>query len=138
MLAEADREQPPWEREGSLFRRTLGHILTHPGELAERVGARVMNTWRPTFAGGSARNWVVLGVPYCLLLALSLAGIAVVAWRRVPCPALAAATIALIGMHLVFWGEIRNRQYMMPLLYAFGGAAVARPVRPDPPPAALG
>jgi hypothetical protein len=134
MLAEADREQAPWEREGSLFRRTLGHIASNPGELAERLGARVVNTWRPTFAGASARNWVVLGIPYCFLLAVSLIGIVRVVWRRIPCPALAATTVALVGMHLVFWGEIRNRQYVMPLLYAFGGVALARPVRPEPPP----
>jgi len=29
-------------------------------------------------------------------------------------------------IHLIFWGEIRNRQYLTPLLFAFGGLALER------------
>jgi 4-amino-4-deoxy-L-arabinose transferase-like glycosyltransferase len=137
-LEQLEREKPSWEKEGYLFRVAFHHVLTHPRDAWHGVCSKFINTWRPTFENALRRegqvlgmpysllNWLILGVPYCLLLAVSLAGVVFAACKRLPCLLLGAPLLFMVGAHLVFWGEIRNRQYMMPLLYAFGGLALAQ------------
>jgi len=113
------------QQEGQLARLTLSHLAAHPEELPARIAAKVVNMWQPTFREHSTRNTLLLGIPYCVLMLISLAGIFVAARRRLPCVGLAVPLAVFFCVHLLFWGEIRNRQYLMPLLYAFGGLAIA-------------
>jgi 4-amino-4-deoxy-L-arabinose transferase-like glycosyltransferase len=124
LLGKADRPGRPWQKEGHLFQYTLDYLLHHPGEAMQRVLTKVVNMWRPTFGRSSYRNWLLLGFPYCLEMLVCLAGMAI-AWRRgLGCSALLVPLLVYIVIHLVFWGEIRNRQYLTPLLFAFGGLAL--------------
>src|SRR5205807_287761 len=61
----------------------------------------------------------------CVLMALSLSGMVEASRERIPCLPLTAPLAVLGAVHLAFYGEIRNRQYLTPLLYAFGGLALA-------------
>lgn len=130
-LQRAQEEQPPWQREGQLFSSTLGHIVAHPGEWLERIRTKLVNMWQPTYSRSSLRNWLVLGLPYCVWMCVSLAGLGLALWRRVPCRALLIPLVLFFCIHLVFWGEIRNRQYLTPLLFAFGGLALSPGRRKD-------
>ena len=44
---------------------------------------------------------------------------------RVPCFVVAATLVTFCLLHLLFWGEIRNRQFLTPLLYCFAGLAIS-------------
>jgi len=125
MVATLAREKTPWQVEGYLLFTTVRHVATHPQEAAQRVAVKLVNMWQPTFQNSSSRNWLVLGWPYCLLMGLSLGGVVLVMRRRTSCPVLWVPLLTLVCLHLVFWGEIRNRQYLTPLLFAFGGVALA-------------
>jgi len=126
LLGEAYATRPPWQKEGYLFSYTLNYIVNHPGETLQRVLTKAINMWQPTFAGSSLRNWLFLGIPYCAEMLFCLAGLWI-AWRqRLPCPAVLIPLLFFFVVHLVFWGEIRNRQYLTPLLFVFGGLALDR------------
>lgn len=128
--------KPPWAKEAHLFSWTLEYLVTHPGEALKRLLSKVVNMWRPTFAGSSPRNLVLLAVPYCLEMALALAGLVIAGWRRLACPAVWIPLAFFVCVHLAFWGEIRNRQYLTPLLFVFAGLALDRLFfrRPAPEP----
>jgi 4-amino-4-deoxy-L-arabinose transferase-like glycosyltransferase len=124
LLQEAHREKPPWQREKHLFSTTLQYMLSHPGETLDRMISKCVNMWRPTFGESSLRNWLLLGIPYCLWMIVSLTGIALAVRMRTMPPGLSIPLILYFCVHLVFWGEIRNRQYLTPLLFVFGGLAL--------------
>jgi 4-amino-4-deoxy-L-arabinose transferase-like glycosyltransferase len=111
------------DRERAFARITLQHMVTHPGEMTLRERDKIVNMWRPTFRGSSARNFVVLGLPYLGLMLLSAAGIIIAVRRRIPSGGVAVPLVVFFLVHLVFRGEIRNRQYLVPLLYAYAGLA---------------
>ena len=121
---QAERSKP-FERDASLGWLTIKHLAENPGELPARVWSKVVNTWRPTFEVHSRRNLILLAIPYCVLMVVSLIGIVIAAREHNSCPAIAVSLIVFLAIHLVFRGEIRNRQYLMPLFYAFGGLAIA-------------
>lgn len=113
-----------------LLRAALNHLVDHPGDLVKAAGARFVNMWRPTFAGSSWRNRIVLGWTYLLMMGLSLVGIAVAARSRAD-DATWPARMVLLGMvsyvlvlHVFFWSEIRYRQYATPFLLAFAGVGL--------------
>jgi 4-amino-4-deoxy-L-arabinose transferase-like glycosyltransferase len=119
-------------QEWALAAYTMRHVVTHPADSLRLVASRVVNMWRPTFAGSSMSNLMVLGVPYCALMAVALVG-GVVAWRQRPVRARAAATTRLVvwaallfyvALHLAFWSEIRYRQYVMPFITVLAGMGV--------------
>jgi 4-amino-4-deoxy-L-arabinose transferase-like glycosyltransferase len=118
-------DKKPWEREGQYLSLTLEHLVSHPGEAACRIAAKAVNMWQPTFPGSSPANWLVLGIPYCLFLAVCLAGVVLAVRGRKRCPALWLPLLVFFLIHLAFWGEIRNRQYLTPLLFGFGGLTLA-------------
>jgi hypothetical protein len=126
LLHKAYTEHRPWQREGYLFSRTLDHLLRHPGEALERLLIQAWNMWRPTFAEHSLRNRLFLAIPYCVWMVVSLAGVALAVSRRLPCAALLIPLVLFVCLHLLYWGEIRNRQYLTPLLFTFGGLALDR------------
>jgi 4-amino-4-deoxy-L-arabinose transferase-like glycosyltransferase len=124
LLQEAGTNKTFWEGESYLFASGLRHVLDHPAEAMQRVGTKLVNMWQPTFAGSSLRNQLILGVPYCVGMLLCLTGIVLALTRRLPCAALLVPLLVFFCVHLVFWGEIRNRQYLTPLLFPFGGLAL--------------
>jgi 4-amino-4-deoxy-L-arabinose transferase-like glycosyltransferase len=117
---------PPWEVEGHYFTKTLHHLGQHPGEAVRRLGVKLVNMWQPTFAGSSVGNWLALGLPYVAGMAVCLFGVALAVGGRKRGLVLLAPVLVLVGVHLVYWGEIRNRQYLTPLLFAFGGLALSK------------
>jgi hypothetical protein len=56
---------------------------------------------------------------------LSVWGIVIATRRKLRCAPVAATLAVFVVLHLVFRGEIRNRQYLTPMLYVFGGLAVS-------------
>jgi 4-amino-4-deoxy-L-arabinose transferase-like glycosyltransferase len=116
---------PPLNRDVSLGWLTIQHLLANPGELPKRTALKVVNMWQPTFATHSRRNLLFLGIPYVVLMLISIAGVVLAMRNRVRAPAIGVTLVVMLLVHLVFRGEIRNRQYLMPLFYAFGGYAVA-------------
>ncbi|MBM3460039.1 MAG: hypothetical protein FJX77_16080 [Armatimonadetes bacterium] len=130
ILQADNRRRKVLESESASFQRAVGGIFGDPMNFLLRLGSKVVNMWRPTFGTASPRNLLFLGGPYLLFLALSLAGL-VTAWRRrIPCAVIVTPLGILVLLHLVFWAEIRNRQYLMPLLYCFAGLFLATYVRP--------
>jgi 4-amino-4-deoxy-L-arabinose transferase-like glycosyltransferase len=117
------------QQERSLALFTLRYVLTHPAELPARLGSKLVNMWRPTFSGSSRANWVVLGFPYSVLTVLSLAGVWLAARRRELDVTTASTLAVFLCVHLVYWGEIRNRQFLTPLLYCYGGFALVAVAR---------
>ena len=116
------------EREAVLARGTFAYLATHPRVIVPLVAARFVNMWRPTFAGSSTSNLVVLGLPYCVTMLAAIAGL--VAGLRGPWSSARLVLYWGVGfyvlLHAVFWSEIRYRQYVTPLLAVFAGyAAVA-------------
>lgn len=120
-----DESRHPLQQDARLTRLTLAAVLRHPAEFPARIGSKIVNMWRPTFGVHSRRNDLLLGLPYIVLVVVSLAGIALALRRHVPAPAIGWPLLVFFVTHLVFRGEIRNRQYLMPFLYAYGGLAVA-------------
>ncbi len=120
-----EQKAKPFNKDASLGRMTVGYMLQNPGELPRRIWSKLINMWRPTFEVHSTRNMIVLGIPYVLLMLISVIGLATAVRRRTSCAALAAPLVVFFLIHLVFRGEIRNRQFLMPLLYTFGGLAIA-------------
>ncbi len=119
-------EAPVAQSESKLGSLALKHLISHPWELPLRFGGKLINMWRPTFGSFSIRNLVVLAIPYVVLMGLSLAGLVLARRERIPSAPLWLPIVVLCGIHLLFWAEIRNRQYLTPLFYAFGGLAVVR------------
>jgi hypothetical protein len=120
----------PGEHPMDLETRLLGiaadRMVHHPVDALTLIVFKAANMWQPTFGASSVRNLLVLGVPYCVLLGVSLVG-AWRAWKLRAAPwGLVVPLVLMVAVHLIFWGEIRNRQYLMPMLYGFGGFAVAR------------
>lgn len=124
----AGRGRSNWGKEGRLFSLTLRHVAEHPREFLARIAAKFVNMWQPTFRDGSVRNWLVLGLPYLVNMGLAVAGLIMAAVARRPAPATAAALLTFVCVHLFFWGEVRNRQYLTPLLDVYAGLALARAV----------
>jgi uncharacterized membrane protein AbrB (regulator of aidB expression) len=120
------RDTNPTGVEVQLARRTLVHMVSHPLEVVRRTQGKLVNMWRPTFAEASRRNALMLGAPYVALMLLSMAGAVLALRLRIPAPALYATLAVFLSVHIVFRGEIRNRQYVTPLLYTFAGLAISR------------
>jgi hypothetical protein len=113
------------------FVAALRHLVSHPADLVKAPIARLINMWRPTFAGSSFRNQLVLGWPYVVMVALSMIGVTAVA-RSQPTTVTRPARKVLSGMvlfvltlHFAFWSEIRYRQYAMPFLLGFAGVGLS-------------
>lgn len=121
-------------RDAALFRSAVVHAVSNPVGTATTIGARLVNMWRPTFVGASTANVLVLGVPFCALLLAALAG-AALDWKRregsrVPARlAIYGAVGFYVVLHLIFWSEIRYRQYVTPFLSIFAGVAAAAACR---------
>ena len=134
------RGTPRAKWHATLAEKTAEHLLTHPALAGRLVLSRFINLWRPTFAGSSLSNQALLGVPYCVMMCAAVIGLVLGIGRpRVwPSPAVPASPTAgrdrlvlywavsfYVVLHLLFWSEIRYRQYITPFLAAFAGCAVA-------------
>ena len=119
------QQRRPFDRDLAMGKLTIRHLRDDPGAIPRRLWAKIVNMWRPTFRVHSRANLILLAIPYCVLMLLSLAGIAMVIVRRIPCPVLCVTLGVLLLIHLLFRGEIRNRQYLTPLFYAFAGVTIS-------------
>ncbi len=120
-------------RERIYARKALGNFLSRPGHVARLMGAKLINMWRPVWGGSSWRTWLVLGLPYVLMMALALPGLWLVSARRHtrdgtarhPFTAVLYALVLFYFLgHLVFYAMIRERQYVEPYLMAFAAYAL--------------
>ncbi len=126
LIMATERKRQVLESETSMLALTLKGLARRPTDFLLRIGAKLVNMWRPTFGVASLRNSLMLGAPYVLLMALSLAGMWIARQQRLPCAPIIVPLMVLFLIHLVFWAEIRNRQYLTPLLYCFGGLFLAQ------------
>jgi 4-amino-4-deoxy-L-arabinose transferase-like glycosyltransferase len=118
------------ERSAVYGRAVRDYLSDHPLSVVEDMPLRLWNMWRPVFAGASARNWLVIGGSYLIVLALSLAGLTITLRRRahpgVRYVQFYVLTLALF--HALVIGEIRYRMPIEPALAVFAGIAVAHAV----------
>ena len=119
--------------ERELLGRTLRHLVAHPQAALTLVRARIVNMWRPTFAGSSRGNLLVLGVPYIVLMLLAGAGIVLARWtpaagdgERRARLVVAGVVVFYVLVHVFYWSEIRYRQYVTPFLWVYAGLAAER------------
>ncbi len=103
-----------------LARRAIAVYQDDPGLFLRRLPAKLWNMWRPTWAEASARNWVVVGGLYLLMVCLALA-----------CP-LSARCRAGAGLlwgyvayhvlvHALIYGIVRYRIPVEPVLCVLAG-----------------
>ena len=123
------------DRDTAFFAATLRHVAAHPLQAAGVAAARFLNMWRPTFAGASIANRVVLGGFFVLFAVAAIVGCVIgvrptAARRRDDAFALYWFVLFYVVLHAAFWSEIRYRQYATPLLAVFAGAAIASAGRP--------
>ena len=115
----------PAAREWAFFRQTIRHLAIDPAAVAALLRTKLVNQWRPTFEGASLANQVVLGGSYAAFMMLSIAGLAL-SWKRRSGLALPLAVVAFYLLtHLLFFAEIRYRQYLTPFLALFAGQTLA-------------
>lgn len=128
-------------QERTYARNALRDVLRAPGHTLMLVSAKLQSMWRPVWAGSSLRSWILLGLPYLAMMPLALLGFL---WSRrdsrskeqsePPSVLVEPRTLQLlmwmIGFyaigHAVFYGMIRERQYVEPYLIAFAAYALAR------------
>jgi hypothetical protein len=115
--------------ESVYLRHALAAFVSHPGHVLRLMGGKLVNMWRPVWAGSSARTWIVLGVPYLLMMALALPGLVL---ARKHMPNASSALIVLYALilfyvvgHTVFYSMIRERQYIEPFLIPFAGYSLS-------------
>ena len=106
-----------WNEQEALS-KALDVMADDPQRTATLFGAKLISFWRPVWAGSSAGTWLVLGGTYAVMMLLALVG------ARSPGPgrfrAVLWATIGVYAVvHLIFWGMIRERNYIEPFLVAF-------------------
>lgn len=102
-------------------------MLLNPQHTLKLWSAKIVSMWRPVWEGSSVRSWLVLGVPYLALMALALPGLVLV-WRspqrhRFSWGVLYTMVAFYCCGHLIFYGMIRERQYVEPYLMAFASYA---------------
>ncbi|HEX8968276.1 MAG TPA: glycosyltransferase family 39 protein [Chloroflexota bacterium] len=106
-----------WNEEDALG-KALATMVDDPARTATLFGAKTISFWRPVWAGSSMGTWLVLGGSYVLMMLLAIAG------ARSPGPgrfrAVLWSTICLYTLvHLIFWGMIRERNYLEPFFIPF-------------------
>jgi 4-amino-4-deoxy-L-arabinose transferase-like glycosyltransferase len=104
--------------EQEAFSKALDAMTDDPQRTATLFGAKLISFWRPVWAGSSAGTWLVLGATYALMMLFAGVG------ARSPGPgrfrAVLWATVGVYAVvHLIFWGMIRERNYIEPFLMAF-------------------
>lgn len=110
-------------RGGELMRRALAHIAAEPGRFIALLPAKVWNMWRPTWANASFKNWLLAGVPYVVILALAVVGLLARPWQR-PAWFLAGLPLYYLVFHALFFGIIRYRAPVEPVLCLWAGAGL--------------
>ncbi len=116
-------------RERMYLRSALSGIAAHPAHVVRLVGGKIVSMWRPVWKGSSSRAMLILGVPYIVLMALALPGLVLAGARKPPRATSAMAVLYallfyyVVG-HAVFYGMIRERQYVEPYLMAFAAYAL--------------
>jgi hypothetical protein len=126
---DATTDSDVYAREGLYLRHALAAFITHPGHVLRLMGGKLVNMWRPVWAGSSLRTWIALGVPYLLMMALALPGL-VLARKHMPrfdyaLVVLYALILFYVVGHTVFYGMIRERQYIEPFLIAFAAYSLS-------------
>lgn len=134
---DATTEQDMHARERTYASAALQN-LKRPLHVAQLIGGKLISMWRPVWADSSLRTWLLLGVPYIVMMALALPGLCW--WRRDQVKVAreskglgASSSMVLYLMilyyflgHAAFWGMVRERQYVEPYLIAFAAYAFCR------------
>ena len=119
------------EGEWRLLRGTLEPLRQRPGRAIDLLVSKLVNMWRPTFRRASSRNLVLLGAPYALFMALAVLGLVLCLPRRLVLVVPYAAVAYYVAAALVFYSEIRQRQFLMPFLALFAGFSLLRLARTE-------
>ena len=112
------------ESEWRLLRGGLVPLWEQPSRVLVLARSKLVNMWRPTYRDASRRGWVLLGLPYLLVMALALVGLGLAVRRRLDLAIPYAAVSYYLAASLVFYAEIRQRQFLTPFLVLFAGMAV--------------
>lgn len=112
------------QRGRELAARALDHIKNHPEQFIALLPHKIWNMWRPTWAKASLKNWLIGGIPYLLLIALTLIGLATRPWIK-PAWSLLGILIFYLVFHALFFGIIRYRAPIEPILCLWAGAGAA-------------
>jgi 4-amino-4-deoxy-L-arabinose transferase-like glycosyltransferase len=63
------------KKDALYYKAFFEYVSEHPGRFFAVLPEKLVNFWRPTWGGSSLRNWIVLGVPYILLMFLAFLGL---------------------------------------------------------------
>lgn len=100
------------ERDRFFLGHALAHVASDPLAVIGRWPAKVVNMWRPSYEGASARNEIVTLVTYVPVLLTGLAGATYLAFRGgLHSSAVTPALFLFIwaGIHIAVTGMIRFR-----------------------------
>jgi 4-amino-4-deoxy-L-arabinose transferase-like glycosyltransferase len=104
--------------EGEAFSKAVDAIASDPGRDTVLLGAKLISFWRPVWDGSNAGTWIVLGGSYVLMMLLAFVGARSPGEGRFR--AVLWATIGFYALvHLIFWGMIRERNYVEPFFMPF-------------------
>lgn len=133
----------PNASEAERYRQKMGfvtrHLAAHPLSVLASIPAKLINMWRPVWAGSKARTWIAVGGSYVLLLLLSFIGVFDLV-RRPHAAALyyVLAYIAVLFLvHALTIGEIRYRMPIEPALAVIAGIGAASLVRRSEAPSSV-
>jgi len=104
--------------EGEAFSKAVDAIAADPGRDAVLLGAKLISFWRPVWDGSSLGTGLVLGGSYVLMMLLAFIGARSPGEGRFR--AVLWATVGFYALvHLIFWGMIRERNYIEPFFMPF-------------------
>lgn len=125
-------------------REAVRYALAHPLREVELSARRFWNMWRPTYAGSSARNYLLAYLTYLPLVSLAFLGLLTLRFREPRVGLLTLFVLYHLVFHLLVAAELRFRFPMEPVLSLFAAATLAYlfrsffpiPLRTAPPVAA--
>ena len=108
----------PSKANEAAFTKAVDTMVSDPGRTAGLFAAKAMSFWRPVWAGSAVGTSILLGGSYVVMMLLAAVG------AFLPGPGRFRAVLwSVVGLyaliHLIFWGLIRERNYIEPLLIAF-------------------
>jgi 4-amino-4-deoxy-L-arabinose transferase-like glycosyltransferase len=109
---------------GQLARQAIDNLITQPGLFWQRLPGKIWNMWRPTWAGASMRNLVMVGGIYIVLVCLAL-----LCPFSAACRKRSGVLWGYLGYHVLvhalIYGIVRYRIPVEPVLCVLAGQGLA-------------
>ncbi len=113
------------EKDSYYYRAFVEYVREHPTRFFALLPYKLVNMWRPTWEGSSAKNWVVLGAPYVGLMLLAFLGFSRARRNWEGSVLLFVFLSYWISIHLVFYSLLRYRLKAMSPLILFAALGLA-------------